>query len=159
MDAQQTFLVKHSALIIGICIGLYLFNSPPAMLFLGDSGAQTLGFFLAALGIQYNPIDANQASSWVVPILLLGVPIFDTCLVVYSRWRGKRPIYQAGLDHTYHRLIRRGIPSQRAVLIMQIAALFLGGLAILILKQSPYHCEHRFRIYPAGQRLDDHFPG
>ncbi len=137
LDAQQTFLVHHSALIIGACLGLYLFNSPPAMLFLGDSGSQTLGFILAVLAIQYNPIDANQASSWIVPILLLGVPIFDTCLVVYSRWRRKRPIYLAGLDHTYHRLIRMGIQSQRAVLIMHIVSLFLGSLAILVLKQHP----------------------
>jgi UDP-GlcNAc:undecaprenyl-phosphate GlcNAc-1-phosphate transferase len=137
LDAYQTGLAQHSALIIGVCIGLYLFNSPPAMLFLGDAGAQTLGFIMGVLAIAYNPIEASQASSWTVPILLLGVPIFDTCLVVYSRWRGKRPIYKAGRDHTYHRLLRRGIASQRAVLIMHIGGLILGGLAVLILKQPP----------------------
>jgi UDP-GlcNAc:undecaprenyl-phosphate GlcNAc-1-phosphate transferase len=136
-DAYQTGLVQLSALMIGVCIGLYFFNSPPAMLFLGDSGAQTLGFILGALAIAYSPIDANQASSWVVPILLLGVPIFDTCLVVYSRWRGKRPIHKAGRDHTYHRLLHRGIASQKVVLIMHIGGLVLGSLAMLILRQPP----------------------
>ena len=96
IDAYQTNLAQHSALIIGVCIGLYLFNSPPAMLFLGDAGAQTLGFILGVLAIAYNPIEANQASSWIVPVLLLGVPIFDTCLVIYSHWRGKRPITGQG---------------------------------------------------------------
>ncbi len=136
-DAYQTGLAQLSALMIGVCVGLYLFNSPPAMLFLGDAGAQTLGFILGVLAIAYNPIEANQASSWIVPILLLGVPIFDTCLVVYSRWRGKRPIHKAGRDHTYHRLLRRGIASQKAVLIMHIGGLVLGGLAVLILRQPP----------------------
>ncbi len=136
-DAYQTDLAQHSALMIGVCVGLYLFNSPPAMLFLGDAGAQTLGFILGVLSIAYNPIEANQLSSYIVPILLLGVPIFDTCLVIYSRWRGKRPIHKAGRDHTYHRLLRKGIDSQRAVLIMHIAGIALGGLAVLILEQPP----------------------
>lgn len=137
LDAYQKELAQHSALIIGVCIGLYLFNSPPAVLFLGDAGAQTLGFILGVLAIAYNPIEANQITSWIIPILLLGVPIFDTCLVVYSRWRGKRPIIKAGRDHTYHRLLSKGIASQRAVLIMHIGGLVLGGLAVLILNQAP----------------------
>ncbi|HSQ26907.1 MAG TPA: MraY family glycosyltransferase [Anaerolineales bacterium] len=137
IDAYQTNLAQHSALIIGVCIGLYLFNSPPAMLFLGDAGAQTLGFILGVLAIAYNPIEANQASSWIVPVLLLGVPIFDTCLVIYSRWRGKRPITRAGRDHTYHRLLSKGVASQRAVLLMHTGGLILGSLAVLILKQPP----------------------
>ena len=137
LDAFQTDLALLSALIIGVCVGLYLYNSPPAMLFLGDAGAQTLGFILGVLAILYNPLEANQASSWIIPILLLGVPIFDTCLVVFSRWRGKRPIYLAGHDHTYHRLIRKGVSSQRAVLLMHIGGLILGGIAVIILKQPP----------------------
>ena len=59
IDAYQTNLAQHSALIIGVCIGLYLFNSPPAMLFLGDAGAQTLGFILGVVAIAYNPIESE----------------------------------------------------------------------------------------------------
>jgi UDP-GlcNAc:undecaprenyl-phosphate GlcNAc-1-phosphate transferase len=146
LDAYQTDLVQHSALIVGVCVGLYMFNSPPALLFLGDAGAQSLGFILGVLAIAYNPIEANQASSWIVPILLMGVPIFDTCLVVYSRWRAKRPIHKAGRDHTYHRLLRKGIASQRAVLIMHIMALNLGGLAILLLEQPPQTANTAFAL-------------
>lgn len=149
-DAYQIDLAQHSALMIGVCVGLYLFNSPPAMLFLGDAGAQTLGFILGVLSIAYNPIEANQLSSWIVPVLLLGVPIFDTCLVIYSRWRGKRPIHKAGRDHTYHRLLRKGIDSQRAVLIMHIAGIALGGLAILILRQPPLLANTAFFLILGG---------
>jgi UDP-GlcNAc:undecaprenyl-phosphate GlcNAc-1-phosphate transferase len=137
LNAQQQQLSLHSALIIGMSIGLYLFNSPPALLFLGDAGAQLLGFILATLAIAYNPQGANQSSSWVVPIMLLGVPIFDSALVIISRLRRKRSIYTASMDHTYHRLLNLGLEPFRAVVAMQIAALSLGCLAFVILTQPP----------------------
>ena len=137
LNAGQFDLSRHSALLLGTCIGLFLFNMPPARLFLGDSGAQTLGTMLAALAIAYRPQDANQSSSWLVPILLLGVPIFDMILVVFSRLRRKRPVYSASRDHTYHRLVAFGWNSNHAVLVMQISSLLLGCLAFLVLTRSP----------------------
>lgn len=137
MDAGQQLLSTHSALILGACIGLYLFNSPPAHLFIGDSGAQTLGFILAVLAIAYQPQGANQSSSWVVPIMLLGVPIFDMVLVVVSRLRRRKPIYAAARDHTFHRLLALGWTSNRVVLAMQVASLLLGCLAFVVLTRPP----------------------
>jgi UDP-GlcNAc:undecaprenyl-phosphate GlcNAc-1-phosphate transferase len=137
LDSQQLQLTHHSALILGACIGLYFFNSSPAVLFLGDSGAQTLGVLLAALAIGYAPRGANQSSSWFVPIMLLIVPIFDASLVIVSRLRQGKPVYTAGLDHTYHRLIRLGLAPSRAVLVMQVTSLTLNCLAIMCLNQPP----------------------
>lgn len=137
LDAGQPFLSQQSALLLGACIGLYLFNSPPARLFLGDSGAQTLGFVLAVIAIAYRPLGAFQTSSWVVPILLLGVPIFDMILVVQSRIRRGKPVYTAARDHTYHRLVALGWTSGKAVLIMQVGALMLGCIAFLVLTHPP----------------------
>ena len=137
LDSQQLTLTMHSALILGACVGLYFFNSSPAILFLGDSGAQTLGVLLSVLAIGYKPLGANQSSSWFVPILLLIVPIFDASLVIVSRLRQRKPVYAAGLDHTYHRLLRMGVSSNRAVLVMQVAALTLNCLAFMCLNQPP----------------------
>lgn len=137
LAAGQTELSYFSAILLGTCIGLYFLNSPPARMFLGDSGAQTLGFILAALAIAYRPQGANQSSSWVVPFMLLGVPIFDMVLVVISRLRQRKPIYKAGLDHTYHRLVAAGWSSTRAVLAMQTFALLLGCLGFIVLGQPP----------------------
>jgi UDP-GlcNAc:undecaprenyl-phosphate GlcNAc-1-phosphate transferase len=137
IDSGQVLLSQQSALLLGACIGLFFFNSPPARLFLGDSGAQTLGFLLAVLAIAYRPQGANQSSSWVVPIMLLGVPIFDMTLVVFSRLRRGKPIYAAALDHTYHRLVASGWESNRAVLSMQLVSLVLGCLAFVILRRPP----------------------
>ncbi|MGH2626367.1 MAG: undecaprenyl/decaprenyl-phosphate alpha-N-acetylglucosaminyl 1-phosphate transferase, partial [Anaerolineales bacterium] len=103
--------------------------------FLGDSGAQVLGFLLAGLGIAYTPAQAGlpQELTWFTPILVLGVPIFDTVLVVVSRLRRGRPVYRGGQDHTYHRLVALGLDPTRSVLLMQLAALTLGLVAFIAL--------------------------
>lgn len=136
-DSGQLELSLLSAILVGACVGSYLFNSAPARYFLGDSGSQFLGFGLASLAIAYTPDGFLRSQSWFVPILLLGVPIFDTCLVVVSRLRRKRPVYQGNLDHTYHRLVVLGVASNHAVVAMHLAALLLGSLAIVALSMPP----------------------
>ncbi len=135
--AQQTSLAIFSACLLGICIGLYAFNVSPARLFLGDSGAQMLGFTLAAVGMIYTPYNLPQASSWFVPILVLGVPIFDTTLVVSSRLLRHRPVFHADRAHTYHRLVALGLDPYRAVLAIHLATLVLCFLAFIALSLPP----------------------
>jgi len=136
-DAGQKTLAIFSAILLGGCIGLFYFNAAPARLFLGDSGALLLGFMVAALAIVYTPPGLPQASSWFVPILLLGVPIFDTILVTVSRMRRGLPIYKANRDHTYHRLVYLGMSPNRAVLTMHLAAILVGCLAFVALSLPP----------------------
>lgn len=136
-DAGQERPAVFSAALLGACIGVYFYNASPAHVFLGDSGAQWLGFTLAALAIAYNPVGFLRSQSWFVPILLTGVPLFDAALVVYSRLRRKTPVYQANVDHTYHRLVQRGMDNNRAVLLMHITALSLGCLAFITLSLPP----------------------
>lgn len=133
----QASLAILFAVLLGVCISLYFYNSAPALFFLGDSGSQSLGFVLAALAIVYQPVDANQSSSWFAPILLLAVPIFDTTLVVLSRLRRGTPVYQSGLDHTFHRLVKARLHANRAVLSMQGIAFLLGSLAFVCLYMPP----------------------
>jgi UDP-GlcNAc:undecaprenyl-phosphate GlcNAc-1-phosphate transferase len=137
VDAGQSSLSLVSAAILGSSIGMLYFNSLPARTFLGDSGAQMLGFLLASLGIAYTPPGLPQPSSWFVPILLLSIPIFDTSLVVFSRLRQRKAFYQAGLDHTYHRLVNLGWPPSHAVLTMHLAAIVSGCLAFIALPLPP----------------------
>jgi UDP-GlcNAc:undecaprenyl-phosphate GlcNAc-1-phosphate transferase len=129
--ADQSVLSFWSAALLGISAGLYFWNNLAGKFFLGDSGAQTIGFLLASFGMIYNPLHRNPESSWVVPIMLLGVPIFDTTLVVLSRLRRGQPIGSGRRDHTYHRLIALGIAPRYAVLIAHLAALIISGLAFL----------------------------
>jgi UDP-GlcNAc:undecaprenyl-phosphate GlcNAc-1-phosphate transferase len=136
--AQQSTLALFSAIFLGICIGLYIFNVVPARLFLGDSGAQTLGFILAAVAIIYAPDNLPQGSSWFVPIMVLGVPIFDTTLVVVSRLLRRRPVFRADRAHTYHRLVALGLNSNRAVLAVHVTTLLLNFLAFIALSLPPF---------------------
>jgi len=118
-----------SAILAGISLGLVYYNRSPARLFLGDSGAQTIGFLLAAVSILYAPHEYPQTTSWFIPILVLGVPIFDTTLVVLSRVRRGHPFYIGRLDHTYHRLVVLGMDPNRAVMSIHLAAVILECLA------------------------------
>lgn len=134
----QTSLAWLSAGLASSCLALLFYNSTPAKLFLGDSGAQALGFFAAAVAMVYAPKDLNPVSTWFAPILFLSVPIFDTTLVIISRLRRKKPIYTAGLDHSFHRLLSLGLTSKRAVLSLQITSVFLSGLAFILIPLSPF---------------------
>jgi len=152
--AQQGQLALFSAILLGICIGIYIFNVSPARLFLGDAGAQTLGFILAAVAMIYSPYDLPQGSSWFVPILVLGVPIFDTTLVVVSRLRLHKPVFQADLAHTYHRLVSMGFDPNRAVLVVHVTTLILNFLAIIALSLSPWKANAVFfSVVLAGAML------
>lgn len=135
--AQQVELSLFGGFMLGISIGLYIFNVTPARLFLGDSGAQTLGFLLAAVAILYNPSQPPQGSSWFVPIMVLGVPLFDTLLVVVSRLLHHRPVFHADRSHTYHHLVYLGLSPVQAVTIIHAATLILNLLAFIALSLPP----------------------
>jgi len=137
MQANQQTLANLSAILLGSSIGMFFFNVQPARTFLGDAGAQFLGFVLATLAIVYTPPGFSQLSSWFVPILLLSVPIFDTSLVVISRLRRGLPFYRSGQDHTYHRLVILGLPPSHAVMLMYVISILFSCLAFIALLQPP----------------------
>ena len=137
IDAHQPGLALLCAALLGSCAVLNFFNSSPAILFFGDSGAQTIGFLIAAIAILYSPPDRVQHSTWFMPILLLGVPIFDTFLVSISRHRRQLRFYNSGTDHTYHRLVAAGLSSVQAVNLMLLASIGLEILAFFTISQTP----------------------
>ena len=137
MLSGQSVVAFWSAVLLGTCIGLYFWNKTTAIFFLGDSGAQTIGFLLASFGIMYNPLNRSPESSWIVPIMLLGIPIFDTSLVVFSRIRRKQPVGSGRRDHTYHRLIALGLSPNMAVILTHMTAMIIGGLAFASLYLPP----------------------
>lgn len=138
MNSGQANSAAFAAIIVGACAGLAFYNITPARLFLGDSGSQLLGFWLAGLGIVFTPASSiPQLSSWFVPIMLMLVPILDTTLVTTSRLRSQRPFYVAGRDHTYHRLVALGISSSHAVLAILLASAAAGCLAFIALALPP----------------------
>ncbi len=124
-----------SVAVMAACIGFLIYNWNPATIFMGDSGSLFLGFTLAALGIKLRFPDNVPFVTWMIPVLVLGVPIFDTTLVTLSRLRrGLNPLTAAGMDHTSHRLTYAGLTRREAVLVHYIASFVLGLLAIFVMR-------------------------
>ena len=139
INSGQVDLINMFSILLGICIGISLFNTTPAKLFLGDSGAQSIGFLLAALAILYHPLGKEQTSTWFVKVMLMAVPIFDTSLVFFSRLRQGHPFYIAGNDHTFHRLVDLGFTPGRAVAVIQVGALMVNCLAFIAISLAPLY--------------------
>jgi UDP-GlcNAc:undecaprenyl-phosphate GlcNAc-1-phosphate transferase len=137
MFSGQVALARLMGLLVGICLILYYLNLTPARLFLGDSGALTIGFLLAAAAMIFSPKGYSQASSWFVPVMILGLPLFDMVLVIFSRLRRARPVYQADRGHTYHRLVAAGFTSGRAIALLHLVSVTLGCLAFLAIQFDP----------------------
>jgi UDP-GlcNAc:undecaprenyl-phosphate GlcNAc-1-phosphate transferase len=128
------FLVgAFSAALLGACIGFLRYNFNPASIFMGDTGSLFIGFVLAALAIKLRFLHTTYAITWMVPIVVLLLPIFDTSLVFVSRLRrGVNPLTTPGKDHISHRLVALGFSRREAVLICWLAASALGMIAVFI---------------------------
>lgn len=120
-----------AAAVIGACIGFLKFNFHPASIFMGDSGAMFLGFTLAIVSL-LGVMKTTAAIALAVPLLIIGVPIFDTASAIVRRLRHKRPIQEADKGHIHHRLLGRGFDQRQTVIIIYVwsAALSLGGYAV-----------------------------
>ncbi len=134
----QRLVGALAAALLGACLGFLLFNFNPARIFMGDSGSLFLGFMMAVVGIKLRFVANTNWVTWMVPILVLGVPIFDTALVSFSRLRkGKNPLTSPGKDHFSHRLVRLGLTRREAVLSLYLLGSFLGGLSMFISLAGP----------------------
>jgi UDP-GlcNAc:undecaprenyl-phosphate/decaprenyl-phosphate GlcNAc-1-phosphate transferase len=126
------------------CIGFLPYNlrwTRPALVFMGDSGSQMLGFALAALGLVSSwRVAGTTVATLMLPILVLAVPILDTALVTTARLLDGRPIYQGGRDHSSHRLVRFGLAERHAVALLALIALCIGAssLAYAVLDDYRY---------------------
>lgn len=133
MAVQQelTLVSSLAAALAGASIGFLIYNFNPASTFMGDMGSMVLGFLLAVLAIKLDfkvPAD-RQVITWMVPVVVLGLPIFDTTLVVFTRLREKRSPMQGGKDHTSHRLVSLGLSHRNAVLVLYAVCAALGFTA------------------------------
>src|SRR5579872_1946195 len=96
----QTLVTTLAAALLGAATGFLRWNFKPAKIFMGDGGAMFLGFLMATLGLKLRIGQADHLAGWLVPVLILGVTIFDTTLVTISRSRrGLLPFTTPGKDH------------------------------------------------------------
>lgn len=116
----------------GAILGFFVFNFPPAKIFMGDCGSQFIGFTLACFAV----LDSWQNTTNIffmllAPVLIFAVPIFDTTLVTVLRKYHGRPISQGGRDHTSHRLVGLGLSERGTVAVLWTIAAVFGTVAVL----------------------------
>ena len=116
----------------GCATGFLRHNFHPARIYMGDAGSLFLGYLLAVLGLKITLLGTPPLVAAFVPILVLGVPIFDTTLVTWQRLTHRRSPMQGGRDHSSHRLVWVGIPVPVAVCLLYAAGLCLAWLAVLL---------------------------
>lgn len=115
----------------GASFGFLPFNSSPARIFLGDTGSLFMGLLLACIGI-LSLFKAATVSFILVPLLVFGLPLFDTTSVMLGRLRRGTPLFQGDQSHVHHRLLRAGMNHRQASYYLYAVTLLLAGLAIFI---------------------------
>lgn len=122
-----------SSIVAGACLGFLPYNFNPAKIFMGDTGALFLGFMLAAISIE-GVMKSVATIAVITPIIILGVPIFDTTFAIFRRLISGKSIMSADKGHLHHRLLNRGFSQRQTVLILYGFSAIFGIFAVNIAK-------------------------
>jgi UDP-GlcNAc:undecaprenyl-phosphate/decaprenyl-phosphate GlcNAc-1-phosphate transferase len=130
--------------LIGACIGFLRYNFHPASVFLGDTGSMFLGFTLGVVSLQ-TLTKSTFFLSLTIPLLVLGVPIYDELLAIWRRsvrrWLvGPDPVgtarptgvMRADLEHLHHRLTKFGLSTRRVALLLYVINTGLVVVGVLL---------------------------
>jgi UDP-GlcNAc:undecaprenyl-phosphate GlcNAc-1-phosphate transferase len=137
----STFVALTMAALMGSLVGFLFFNFNPARIFMGDSGSYFLGFVLATTALAGGGLQqkASTAVSLLVPVLALGVPIFDTLFSMFRRLIERRPLFSADRGHVHHRLLDLGLTHRRAVIFLYGISSVLAAGAIAVSLGRSWH--------------------
>ncbi len=135
MHHQQYLVAGAFFTIMGSCLGFLRHNSYPASIFCGDSGSLFLGYMFATLTVYAN-IKSTALSSFLLPVLALGLPIFDSLATVAIRALRGIPVAQPGRDHLHHKLMRLGYSQRTVGRFFYAIALVLGLLTLFMMNRS-----------------------
>ncbi|WP_427337894.1 glycosyltransferase family 4 protein [Caloranaerobacter sp. DY30410] len=124
------------AILAGSALGFLPHNFNPAKIFMGDTGALFLGYMLSVIAI-LGVMKSVAAITIIIPILALGLPIFDTTFAIFRRIINGRPIMEADKGHLHHRLLDRGLSQKQTVLILYMISILLGILAFILTGMEP----------------------
>ena len=131
-QADSAFLAM---VFIAAVVGFLRFNLPPAKIYMGDSGAYLLGFVLAAISL-HGAFKQATVVSLAIPMLAMGVPIFDAVLVVVRRLLARKPAHVADssdITHIHYRLLKRGLSPRHAVLLIVLISTCLSLTSIILM--------------------------
>jgi UDP-GlcNAc:undecaprenyl-phosphate/decaprenyl-phosphate GlcNAc-1-phosphate transferase len=121
------------ASLLGVLLAFLFFNFNPARIFMGDSGSYLLGYVLATTSLTGAlQQKASTAVSLLVPVIALGLPIFDTLFSMFRRFLERRPIFSPDRGHIHHRLLDLGLTQRRAVMLLYGVSIAFAACAIAL---------------------------
>ncbi|MGL4589803.1 MAG: glycosyltransferase family 4 protein [Mycoplasmatales bacterium] len=131
-DVTQLLFVT---ILIGSILGFLFYNFYPAEIFLGDSGALLLGYFVSYISLgQYK---TSTLTTTAIIFLIAFIPILDICLSVLRRRKNNQAVFKADSLHFHHRIMRKDFSHQQAVLIIYVIMIYYG-IEALVLFFAPY---------------------
>ncbi|KPL59314.1 glycosyltransferase family 4 protein [Rossellomorea vietnamensis] len=131
----KALILTLALIVLASAIGFLFYNFHPAKIFMGDTGSLFLGYMIAVLSL-LGLYKSVTLFSFVVPILILGVPLFDTTFAIIRRVVNKKPISAPDKSHLHHRLISLGFSHRETVLIIYALGLCFSISAIIFTKAT-----------------------
>jgi UDP-GlcNAc:undecaprenyl-phosphate GlcNAc-1-phosphate transferase len=128
-----------AALTAGAALGFLFYNFPPASVFMGDSGANLLGYLLGVVAV-IGSLKTGAVVALVVPLIILAVPFLDTGFVIAKRLKYRRKPWSADANHFHHRMARIGFSQRKTVAYLYGWTFVLAALAVAL---GVYHRSHR----------------
>lgn len=122
--------------LIGAILGFLIYNLPPARVYMGNSGSHFLGFILAATAILLSYASLKREIALLTPLLILGLPIFDTLFIILIRIRKKKFPFEKSNDHLPLRFLALGYSKKKALLNMLYLCLFFSISGLLVSRSS-----------------------
>jgi len=126
-----------AAALAGGCLGFLPYNFNPAKIFMGDTGSTFLGYMLSVICIQ-GLFKGYAVISFIIPFLILGLPIFDTLFAIVRRIWNKKPIMAPDRGHLHHKLMDLGFSQKQTVAILYIITSILALSAVVVLEVGAY---------------------
>jgi UDP-GlcNAc:undecaprenyl-phosphate GlcNAc-1-phosphate transferase len=139
-DLDKNYAAILAACTAGAAAGFLVHNFPPASIYMGDCGANLLGFLLGCVAVE-GAVKTQAVLALVIPLVVLAVPFLDTTFVVLKRMKYRRKVYVADANHFHHRFSRIGFSERRTLVYLYAWTLLLGGFAVG-LRFIPYSDNH-----------------
>ncbi len=147
LNSGQGDIILLALPLMGATLGFLFYNFNPASIFLGEAGSTFLGFMLAVMAVKLNVyglwnialslgLERLQIISFIVPLIVLGIPIFDTYFVFANRFLHDIKFSQPGKDHSHHRIHLMGFSQRATVLTLYAIQFILGAIALAMIRSD-----------------------
>ena len=118
--------------LVGATLGFLAYNRPPARIYMGDTGSMFLGYMLGTIAMIGKYTEGHHRLAWIAPIIILGIPIFDTLFVMGVRAVRRIPIMGGSPDHFAVRMRNNGVSAGNIALRSYLAAFVLGAAGLMV---------------------------